>query len=435
MNLIQLVSEDGITLKKVASTDGGEYKGPCPFCGGTDRFTVHPKKGNGGRYICRQCGKYGDCIQYLRDLKGMTYYQACSALNITPDFKSNPSKAQSKTLEKSLPKELEEPCDRWRATALSHHVIRFKYLRDIEEVEHIRSWLKESRGLNDETLKKARLGWNWKEFFYDRESWGLEAELNANGNYKTVWLPEGLVIPHFNKQNHIIRLRIRRSDKSAKNRYILVSGSNTEPMILGSNYKHIIILESELDAWLISQEAGDLVCVVAMGSAQARPDVMTHEIFNNAERILLSLDADPAGAKECWNWWMDRYGSAMRYPVPIGKDIGEAYQEGLDIRTWIKVGLSSKQYSESAVQNLSDILKSESGHYSCTVGSTSLESQEFGPKKDKETIFGPNCENCPACSKDTMRCYYDAYFLAKPGKGITCELAVSNCPLIERTKL
>ena len=28
------------TLKKVAATDGGEYAGPCPFCGGDDRFRV-----------------------------------------------------------------------------------------------------------------------------------------------------------------------------------------------------------------------------------------------------------------------------------------------------------------------------------------------------------------------------------------------------------
>ena len=33
------------TLKKAASTDGGEYHGPCPSCGGTDCFRVHPNYG------------------------------------------------------------------------------------------------------------------------------------------------------------------------------------------------------------------------------------------------------------------------------------------------------------------------------------------------------------------------------------------------------
>ena len=40
-DLLTLIGCD-TALKKVASTKGGEYAGPCPFCGGRDRFRVWP---------------------------------------------------------------------------------------------------------------------------------------------------------------------------------------------------------------------------------------------------------------------------------------------------------------------------------------------------------------------------------------------------------
>jgi hypothetical protein len=43
----------GIQLKRV----GAEYIGPCPKCGGTDRFAIHLKK---QCWNCRQCKKETD---------------------------------------------------------------------------------------------------------------------------------------------------------------------------------------------------------------------------------------------------------------------------------------------------------------------------------------------------------------------------------------
>ena len=70
-NLIDLIESDGISLKKASSTNGGEYAGSCPWCGGKDRFRVWAD-----RYWCRQCDKKGDEIQYLRDRHGMTFQAA-----------------------------------------------------------------------------------------------------------------------------------------------------------------------------------------------------------------------------------------------------------------------------------------------------------------------------------------------------------------------
>jgi hypothetical protein len=76
LNVISFVRQD-VDSKFVASTNGGEYAGPCPVCGGKDRFRVWPREGAGGRFWCRQCGKSGDLIEYLRWNRNMTFRDAC----------------------------------------------------------------------------------------------------------------------------------------------------------------------------------------------------------------------------------------------------------------------------------------------------------------------------------------------------------------------
>src|SRR2546428_14193677 len=78
MTLLELLS-CYTELRKVANIDGGEYAGPCPWCGGEDRFRVWPH-GDRPHYWCRQCGRKGDAIQYLREHDRLTYREACEQL-------------------------------------------------------------------------------------------------------------------------------------------------------------------------------------------------------------------------------------------------------------------------------------------------------------------------------------------------------------------
>ena len=80
MTILDLLREDGHELKRVGSTNGGEWAGACPSCGGTDRFRVWPLENGAGRWWCRQCKKTGDAIQYLRDFRGMDFKAARSYL-------------------------------------------------------------------------------------------------------------------------------------------------------------------------------------------------------------------------------------------------------------------------------------------------------------------------------------------------------------------
>jgi hypothetical protein len=99
-------------------------------------------------------------------------------------------------------------------------------------------------------------------------------------------------------------------------------------------------VESELDGLLLNQEAGDLAGVVAMGTAQAKPDRITHEALTTAAVILVSLDTDDAGAKAAWAFWPENYGGKVkRWPCIGGKDPSDARANGLDLRTWITTGI------------------------------------------------------------------------------------------------
>lgn len=70
----KIIEAKGIQLKEKTAK---EWAGPCPFCGGVDRFCVWPSD---NKYWCRGCNKKGDAIQLLRDLEGMSYREACEAL-------------------------------------------------------------------------------------------------------------------------------------------------------------------------------------------------------------------------------------------------------------------------------------------------------------------------------------------------------------------
>ena len=111
-------------------------------------------------------------------------------------------------------------------------------------------------------------------------------------------------------------------------------------MTLSLERPAVVIVESELDAILLNQEAGDLAGVVAMGTATAKPDTATHEALTRAACVLVSLDTDTVGAKAAWAFWPATYGErAKRWPTVHGKDASDARLNGLDLRGWIVAGI------------------------------------------------------------------------------------------------
>lgn len=336
--IISLIEGDGGTLKKVATTSGAEYAGACPWCGGNDRFRVWPKS---GRYWCRGCEKQGDTIQYLRERRGLSFHEACLFLGRDPGERKDKPAATTWT-----PKESKAPGELWQSKARAFLDMAISNLWT-PSGERLRQWLKAEKGLNDVTIKQARLGYNHADIYEPRASWGIE-------NDGRQWLPAGLVIPLMN-QGDVIRLRIRRDNPSDGKRYIYVSGSSPAPLIIGKDKAAFVIVESELDAWLLAQEAGDLCGTVALGTATAKPDIETHALLKHTPLILVALDTDDAGIKASWKFWPETYGKkAKRWPCINGKDQSEAKANGLDLRTWIIAGMfgTEEKFERFCIQTI-----------------------------------------------------------------------------------
>ncbi|MFW6284126.1 MAG: primase-helicase zinc-binding domain-containing protein [Desulfosalsimonas sp.] len=345
MNILDLLKTHTLEYepKKVSANKGGEWHSSCPGCGGKDRFHVWPEQNDGaGSYWCRQCEKAGDAIQFLMDFEGRSFRDACAALGRDPG-KIQPQPMRPPEPKKSAqgawsPETHQAPAELWREKA--EKMVSWCAAR-LQENSEVLSWLS-ARGISGKTASAWSLGWNPATRWRPREPWGLEPRYKSSGKKKKLWLPRGMVIPCPDAGGgRVARIRIRipepRQDWEPK--YYFVPGSHPGPMVLGDVCGEAwIIVESELDAMAIWQAAGDLVTVCGLGSSSARPDAHTAAGLKRALVILDALDYDGAGAKEK-KFWSENFRQMERWPVPKGKDPGEACQAGVDLREWILAGL------------------------------------------------------------------------------------------------
>ena len=226
-------------------------------------------------------------------------------------------------------------------------------------------FLSREKGLNHDTIKAFSLGWLPADRWDAAPAWGLAEVLKDNGQPKKLWLPKGLTIPlcqggqnlgtnvpkavtngnysenqekQENQEVMVERVRIRRPE--GEPRYFLLRGSSTRALLIGERWPVAMVVESELDAMLLHQEAGDLVDLLSLGNAQARPDREAADLLQRSGLILVCLDADQAGAKEAWRWWPAHYPQAHRWPPIQGKDPGEMFGAGVDLAAWVQAGLA-----------------------------------------------------------------------------------------------
>ncbi len=356
-DLLGLFEAHGLTPKKETAVS---WAAPCPACGGKDRCVVKPGDHDGrGGYFCRRCGTYGDSIQFLRDYEGMSYADACRHLGVeavrartalprTP----RPAAGQDPFVSAaSVP-----PAEQWAAKARAFATWAHEQL--LKNPEQL-AWLA-ARGLPLEAVTRYRLGWNPGErgkscLIRPRKSWGLPSVEGKGKDGKpvaktTFWIPRGLVIPHLatdDPEGPVLRLRIRRPEADRKEfkentKYYVIPGSGMDAMLLGHEARAYVVVESELDALMLHHQVGDLVGAVSVMTANVKKlEAGVHEALVQAMCILVALDAegkDGAGAKG-WARWPTSFPRAKRWPCPVGKDPGEAFAAGANLRAWILAGL------------------------------------------------------------------------------------------------
>jgi len=360
MDIKSLLEEDGVTCKYIAETYGGTFASPCPWCGGIDRFRCWPNNGNGGNYYCQKCKRAGKIERYLTEYRQMDRSAASALSGVVPQHKSINLRSRLLKKDNSFKDPSASPCKTWQqqASALIQNTKNnIWYPNNIQYLD----WL-EKRGLTASAIRKYSIGFNCTDVYHDRSLWGVANPVDNSS--KKMIVPAGIIIPHIN--NGVIqKIKIRRFDPQAQNKYHVLAGSNNSVMVLGSGNFHIVV-ESELDGILLAQEAGDLVTVVVLGSAQNRPDVLIMNQLVNSDLVLLALDNDDAGIESSYGWWAKTVPNAKRWPVLNGKDPGESFQNGVNIRTWVKAGILNYVPSDNVNFKQNPVLNNQANQISTT---------------------------------------------------------------------
>ena len=183
------------------------------------------------------------------------------------------------------------------------------------------------RGLNESTINQYKLGfcenplsYSSKDFFRDREEWGLTCECKPYGKPKKLWLPSGLVIPTMSSNGSVIKMKVRRQQWCKEDplpKYVEISGSMQCPSIFGNiTNKVVVVVESELDALLIHQNTEDICFCTALGGVSKKPDLKCDHLLREAKLILWCFDNDEAG-KNAALWWRQTYSNLRFWPAPV----------------------------------------------------------------------------------------------------------------------
>lgn len=305
-------------LRRVADTNGGEWQGPCPWCGGKDRFHAWPAEGATGAYWCRQCERHGDGIDLVRELRGMGFREAC-------DIVGTPHGSEPET--KPVERPLEAPGKVWRDRAWSFAEECQARLWESEGYRAL-EWLR-GRGLCDDAIRTGSFGYNAEDRYERPGRWGLLRD-------KDIWLPRGITIPWV-IGGEIWRVNIRRP--SGEPKYCGPAGSSNG-LYWSDRLRYglpVVLVEGEIDAWSAMQAWPEGVTAVATGSTAGARRPRWRALLSIASAVIVAFDADKAG-EEASQYWLSVLPNARRWR-PYWGDVNQMLQDGCDVRAWIEAGL------------------------------------------------------------------------------------------------
>jgi hypothetical protein len=297
----------------------------------------------------------GDVIDFLKFAEGMDYKAACSELRIELDKVSRgirPLRQPKRENDGWAPVDCKIPPEKWRAQASK---LAWSAYEQLLANSKVLAYLA-GRGLPLEAVVRYRLGYLEGEdktgtcLYRARCAFDLPEKKTQDGTKTrtSLWIPRGITIPLWSEMEvHRVRIRRRKEDLRDKgSKYLLLEGSGQAPMVLSPEgvapeLATWVVTEAELDACAVHHACGGKVGVLASLTNLGKPDAAAHRLLSRAKLILVALDFDAADSKgkragyQGWMWWKEHYAVARRWPVPQGKDPGEAFSTGVDLAAWI----------------------------------------------------------------------------------------------------
>jgi len=346
-DLLAICSRD-TQLKKHANTAGGEWSGPCPFCGGKDRFYVQPYAKPFPRWACRQCTPGGDSVigyiarrdnldpEKKEDLAEICRRAAGGDLPTTSGHRPGPAPQPAYSA----------PPEDWQAAARAA-IVECEAALWRPKCKSVLDYL-HRRGLQDETIRRFGLGYNTtgKPDQYGREIAGI-------------YIPRGITIPCIvagqvwylkirlmpgvpckcQKCNRVIPGPGECPSCKESNKYRGVKGNRTAAIYNADSLTRAsmaVFCEGEFDCMLASQEFGDIIPAVTLGSSTNRPDLAIWGAYLLPLRLIMAAyDNDQAGEVGAVSL-ADISNRVRLAPLPEGvKDITDYHLAGGDLLTWI----------------------------------------------------------------------------------------------------
>lgn len=315
VDLLALIGSQTV-LRKVAATNGGEYAGPCPFCGGRDRLRVQPER---GRWWCRQCGadRWDDAIGFVQRLAGVSFPEACAMLSAGHPAGSGGRRRGATSSPRGV---TPEPTSAWRAAAREVAELCERLLWS-DAGGRAREWLRR-RGLDEPTLRRWHVGYQPRD-----------------AAVRGLYIRRGIVLPWI-CGDRVWQLKVRRPDP-LRPKYVGVAGGR--PHLFGADtlagHNTAVVVEGEFDVMLLEQEAGDLVGVVTLGSCSKRLGLDAVGHLLSVRRVLVVLDRDAEGQRGA-EVLATTSARIRRSTVPRGKDVTEFWALGGRLADWVAYELA-----------------------------------------------------------------------------------------------
>lgn len=343
VNLVDLAGAD-TQLRRIS---GDEHAGPCPKCGGDDRFHVTPEW-----WFCRQCHeRRGDAIGYVMWRDDLRFPDACEVLGGQRTALGGPRTGNTR---RTAPPAVRIPTtappgDLWQGRARSLVAYCEALLWETPAaLAHLRG-----RGLREDTIRAARLGWSegyprGRGRGEDPARWGVDPAKYPYG----IRIPRGWVIPcEVGGQLRYIKVRRPPEDIAADTartgkdapKYLCVAGGPTAGVVYGlddaQGATDVVLCEGEINALTLGQALEGVAGVVSVGSASSPPpgaDAL--RVLARVPRPWAAYDHDEQGERGAGNlqalwarvqplsWpWGDR---GDKY------DIADAGRDGEDLAAW-----------------------------------------------------------------------------------------------------
>lgn len=216
-----------------------------------------------------------------------------------------------------------------------------------------------SRGVTPEIVEKNRFGWLPHDETIPVEELGMvydpegKVEVQAGTityNKKKLWIPGGIIMPIYSGE--LFAVDVRRTIEARKKflpnlKYVFIKGGGVSYRSLwdgapGIKPKAVALIESRLDASMVAAACPEVAFIVGKDKPLSRAYA---DAFRRASLILICTDNDEpnrlglrAGEEKAKKWEAE-FNNAHFWPVPEGKDPGEFFQQGGDIRSWIMAGI------------------------------------------------------------------------------------------------